>query len=217
MTTHGERERGVFPVNESGRMKTLLVLFSLLFVPASPWLTFPRSARAADLAVLRKAPDFSLANQDEKSLKFSDLRGKVVLVGFIFTTCSGTCPATTARMNTVAGELRRQGLLKNDQVRLVSITLDPKRDTPKALRAYRELYDIEGPHWDFLTGPEADVKKVIADWGMWARPAKDGQLDHPSRVFLVDKKGQVREIYSLAFLKTAWALEDIRSLLKEGP
>jgi protein SCO1 len=166
--------------------------------------------------VLKAAPEFSLTTHDDKSLKLADLRGKVVLVSFIFTTCSGTCPATTSRMNTVARELKREGLLKKDRVRLVSITLDPKRDTPKALRRYRELYDIEGDHWSFLTGPAADVNKVIAAWGMWAKPAKSGQLDHPSRVYLLDTRGRIREIYSLKFFKADWVLEDVRSLLKEA-
>ena len=54
---------------------------------------------------------------------------------------------------------------------------------------------------------------MIAAWGMWAKPLANGQLDHPSRVFLVDPRGRVREIYSLQFLKAAWVAEDVRSLL----
>ena len=56
----------------------------------------------------------------------------------------------------------------------------------------------------------------MAAWGMWAKPAKNGQLDHPSRVFLLDARGRVREIYSLEFLKTAWVVEDVRELLNEA-
>ena len=168
------------------------------------------------LADLGPAPSVELTDQQGRSFRLADCRGKAVLVSFVFTTCNGTCPATTARLGGVAAELKRQGLFEKDQVRLVSITLDPKRDTPKALRRYRELYDVRGDHWSFLTGPEADVGKVMAAWGMWARPAKNGQLDHPSRVFLLDARGRVREIYSLEFLKTAWVLEDVRSLLNEA-
>ena len=58
--------------------------------------------------------------------------------------------------------------------------------------------------------------KVMAAWGMWAKPAKNGQLDHPSRVFLLDARGRVRDIYSLQFLMTAWVLEDVRELLNEA-
>jgi cytochrome oxidase Cu insertion factor (SCO1/SenC/PrrC family) len=51
---------------------------------------------------------------------------------------------------------------------------------------------------------------------MWARPAPNGQLDHPSRVFLLDRKGRIREIYSLEFLRPAWVREDVQLLLKEA-
>ena len=54
-----------------------------------------------------------------------------------------------------------------------------------------------------------------AAWGMWARPAANGQLDHPSRVFLLDGLGRIREIYNLTFLKPAWVCEDMELLLHE--
>lgn len=212
------RRRQLGEEGTAGWFSVHAVQLRLLCGCLAAWLSLfylPR-ADAAPLPVVRTAPPFALTTQDDKPLQLADLRGKVVLVSFIFTTCNGSCPATTARLSGVAAELKRQRLFEKDQVRLVSITLDPKRDTPKALRGYRELYDIQGEHWSFLTGPEADVNKVLAAWGMWAKPAKNGQLDHPSRVFLLDARGRVREIYNLEFLKTAWVLEDILDLINEG-
>src|SRR5262249_5367104 len=142
------------------RHAAVLTNEELAAVMTSLCLALAISAPASHLAVLRPAPDFALRTQDEKPLRLADLRGKVVLVSFIFTTCNGSCPATTARMSAVAAELERRGLLRGDGVRLVSITLDPERDTPAALRSYRALYDIEGERWQFLTGPAAEVKKV---------------------------------------------------------
>ncbi len=180
------------------------------------WLSLmPLSEAPSRLAVIKPAPDFSLVTQAEKDLRFSELRDKVVLVGFVFTTCSGSCPATTHRMGQVQQALKTKGLLKGDAVRLLSITLDPARDTPEVLRDYMRLYDADAQTWSFLTGPPDTVKKVIADWGMWARPAANGQLDHPSRIFLVDKQGRIREVYNLDFLKAEWVLEDIQLLLGE--
>jgi protein SCO1/2 len=167
------------------------------------------------LAVIQTPADFTLTTQEEKQLKFAELRGKVLLVGFVFTTCNGTCPATTQRMGQVQTELKARGLLKDDRVRLLSITLDPARDTPEALRRYLQLYDADPASWSFLTGPADDLAKVHAAWNMWVKPAANGQLDHPSRVFLVDQKGRVREIYHLGFLKAKWVVEDIELLLKE--
>lgn len=171
---------------------------------------------ASRLAVIRKAPDFTLTDQDGRTVRSADLRGKVVVVSFVFTTCNGTCPATTHRMSALAQALKEQGLFKGDAVRLLSITLDPARDTPEALRRYMRLYDAEAAHWAFLTGPREKVEKILAAWGMWARPAAGGQLDHPSRIFLIDPRWRVREIYSLEYFKPAWALDDVRLLLKEA-
>jgi len=168
------------------------------------------------LAVIRPAADFSLTTQDEKPLSLADLKGKVLLVSFIFTTCNGSCPATTHRMGLVQHALKSRGLLKDGRAHLLSISLDPVRDTPEVLRNYMKLYDADTASWTFLTGPAESVTKTIAAWGMWARPAANGQLDHPSRIFLVDSQGRVREIYHLGFLKPAWVVEDIEELLKEG-
>ena len=173
-------------------------------------------AAASRLAVISKVPDFVLTTQAGETLRRGDLKGKVLLVSFIFTTCNGTCPATTHRMSQVHEELERRGLLKEGRVRFLSITLDPARDTPDALQRYMRLYDLNAADWSFLTGPPEQVARTVAAWGMWARPAANGQLDHPSRIFLADVKGRVREIYNLGFLKPAWAAEDVELLLKEG-
>jgi protein SCO1/2 len=166
------------------------------------------------LAVIREAPDFALTDTGGREVTLKQLRGNVVFVGFIFTTCSGSCPATTHRMAKVQTEVARLADLKG-KVHFVTITLDPDRDTPAKLRDYMQLYEIEPSNWSFLTGPKDSVHKTVADWGMWAKPAANGQLDHPSRVFLVDPKGRVREVYNLDFLRTDWAIEDVRLLLKE--
>jgi protein SCO1 len=168
------------------------------------------------LAVISTAPAFALVNQDGKKFSKADLEGKVALVSFIFTTCNGTCPATTHRMASIQQELQRRGLDKAGSVQLVSITLDPARDKPEALKRYMQLYDIDAGNWNFLTGPVEHVKKVIPAWGMWAKPAANGQLDHPSRVYLLDSLGRIREIYNLTFLKPGWVCDDIDLLLKES-
>jgi protein SCO1/2 len=175
----------------------------------------PAEGSAGRLAVIARAPEFSLTTQDGKNFRDSELKGKVVLVGFIFTTCNGTCPATTHRMASIQQELKRRGLDKDGRVQLLSISLDPARDKPETLKSYMRLYDVDPSNWTFVTGDPADVNKAIAAWGMWARQAANGQLDHPSRVFLLDGLGRIREIYNLTFLKPTWVCEDIELLLHE--
>jgi protein SCO1/2 len=195
--------------------RVLILLSCGAFLCAFASLREIRAGDTSRLAVIQPAPDFTLTTQDGTPLKMSDLKGRVCLVSFVFTTCNGTCPATTHRMGQVQAALKERGLAKDDHVRLLSITLDPARDTPEVLRKYMDLYDVEPANWTFLTGDKERVNKVIASWGMWAKPAANGQLDHPSRVFLVDKKGRIREIYNLGFFKAAWVLDDVELLLKE--
>src|SRR4051794_22577667 len=182
-----------------------LLTAALLAAPAGP--------DAGRLAVIRRMPDFALTTQDGATLRGADPPGRVLVVSFVFPPCNGPCPATTHRMSNLAQALEARGLLRDGRVRLLSIPLDPRRDTPAALRRYMQLYDADPAHWTFLTGPKRQVAKVIAAWGMWVRPGPGGQLDHPSRLFLVDRRGRIREIYSLEFFKPAWVLEDVRSLL----
>ena len=129
---------------------------------------------ASRLAVIRQAPAFALTDQDGRTVRSADLRGKVVVVSFVFTTCNGTCPATTHRMSALAQALKEQGLFKDDRVRLLTISLDPVRDTPEALTRYAKLFDADTSHWSFLTGPRERVEKVLSAWGMsivaWSCP-----------------------------------------------
>jgi len=177
-------------------------------------VTLAGSPAASRLAVIRAAPDCALDSAAGGAVTLHQFRGKAIFVSFIFTTCSGSCPATTHRMAKLQEAIAHSPDLK-DKVQFISITLDPERDTPGRLRAYMQLYDITTPNWCFLTGPPATVNKTLAAWGMWARPAANGQLDHPSRVFLVDPHGRVREIYNLDFLRIPWAVEDARLVLGE--
>jgi protein SCO1 len=173
------------------------------------------SANAASrLPVIQPAPKFDLIDQTGKPARLSDFKDKVLLVSFIFTTCSGSCPATTHRMAKIQEELQGRHLVEKG-VHLLSISLDPVRDTPERLAGYMRLYDVDAKSWTFLTGPSETVAKTIAAWGIWARPAANGQLDHPSRVFLVDRRGRIREIYNLDFLRVPWVIEDVELLLRE--
>jgi protein SCO1/2 len=190
----------------------LLMFKATILVPALLG-DLPSTSR---LAVIQPAPNFCLVDEVGNKLSHEDLNGKVWLVSFVFTTCTGTCPETTLRMSLVQRELGKRDLLKGGQVRLLSITLDPERDRPEVLGEYAKRYGADSKVWSFLTGKPAQVARVIADWGMWARPGLGGQLDHPSRIFLVDRQGQVREIYNLAFLRPRWVVDDIEVLLGEA-
>lgn len=167
------------------------------------------SSRLADIG---PAPPTVLVDSAGKPFDLASLKGKVVLVSFVYTTCNGVCPATTTALVRIQKTLE-QAKLWRTSVQFVSITLDPKRDTPEVLSHYARLFNVDQTGWHFLTGTAAEVQSVISAWGMWAKVGATGVLDHPSRIFLLDARGYQREIYSLEFLKPDSVLEDVRSLL----
>jgi protein SCO1/2 len=196
-------------------------MLTTLAILLSTWLvgtqhSAPASTSSASpLADIGPAPEVRLTDQDGKPFSLSDLRGKVVVVSFIYTTCGGSCPATTHRLSRIE-EVLQSTKLWGKKVEFVSISLDPERDTPEILRRYAETYDADPAAWHFLTGPPERVAKVIASWDMWVRKNPAGVLDHPSRVFLLDTRGHRREIYSLEFLTAEVVRRDIEGLLAEA-
>ena len=167
------------------------------------------------LADIGPAPRVKLTDAEGKPFDLEKLRGKCVLVSFVFTTCNGTCPLTSRAMAGCRDALKEASVWDGN-VEFVSITLDPTHDTPEVLKTYSGIYDADPKTWHFLTGSTAEVDLVVAAWGMWARRNASGVLDHPSRIFLVDPKGRQREIYSLEFLKPEAVVKDVRGLLDEA-
>ena len=167
------------------------------------------------LADIGPAPPVELVDAAGHPFALADLGGKAVLVSFIYTTCNGTCPATTATLDRARRALRDAGLWGR-RVEFVSITLDSARDTPEALAAYARAYRADPRSWHFLTGPPTDVARVIAAWDMWARVGPSGVIDHPSRVFLIDPRGRRREIYNLESLTPEAVLQDVKAVLAEA-
>jgi protein SCO1 len=186
--------------------KLLLAALTLLLLNGRP--------RPSPLADIGPAPRTVLVDSAGKSFDLASLKGKVVLVSFVYTTCNGVCPATTSSLVRMQKTLEKAKLRRNS-VELVSITLDPTRDTPDVLNRYAQLFGADLSRWHFLTGSPSDVESVIAAWGMWAKIGATGVLDHPSRIFLLDPNGHQREIYNLEFLKPDFVLQDVRGLLAE--
>jgi protein SCO1 len=175
---------------------------------------FAAGPTPSPLADIGPAPRTVLVDSSGKPFDLASLRGKVVVVSFVYTTCTGVCPGTSQAMVRVKQALKGANLW-GTSVEFVSITLDPRRDTPDVLRQYARLFHADGPSWHFLTGPPDEVANVISDWKMWAKAGPTGALDHPSRIVLLDCRGHQREIYNLEFLTPQAVLQDVRSLLAE--
>jgi protein SCO1/2 len=165
------------------------------------------------LPTIGQAPDFTLVSQDGLPVSLRDFRGKVVAIAFIFTHCTDVCPMLTAHMASVQEKL---GSKFGSKIIFVSITVDPERDTPDVLKEYAQDFDADLEGWSFLTGNPALVHEVGQKYGVLAKKAANGDVDHTLLTSLVDPDGILR----VQYLGVRFDLEEFRgdllSLLDES-
>ena len=132
-------------------------------------------------------PNVPLTTQDGTTLRFYDdlLKGKKVAINLIYTSCKDECPLETARLVQVQQLL---GDRVGKDVFFYSITIDPKRDTPEALKAYAEKFHV-GPGWLFLTGKEDDIKVVAKKLGLSRRRDALTRDGHSASLMIGDESG----------------------------
>jgi protein SCO1 len=147
------------------------------------------------LASYGKIPDFSLTNQAGEQITRASFDGKYWVVDLIFTTCQGTCPMMSQQMLAL-----QRSLVKTPDVKLVSISVDPTKDTPEALQRYAKFYGADTQQWSFLTGPVNTIYTVAKDGFHLPVDSVGGDNDNPivhsERFVLVDKKGEIRGYYN---------------------
>lgn len=149
--------------------------------------------------VVRQIRDFELVDHEGRRFRSAELLGQVWVADFIFTRCRSTCPLMTAAMQ----RLRREwpGELP---VRLVSISVDPRFDTPEVLRRYRGQHGITADDWFFLTGDRETILRLARE--AFLLPVDDdpppGQASeempilHSTRFVLVDADNRIRGYYN---------------------
>jgi len=141
------------------------------------------------------APAFTMTERSGNPVTRDDLKGKVWVASFVFTRCSGPCPQVSATMARLQKELK---LSENPNLRLVTFTVDPDRDTPNELKEYANRYQADPEKWLFLTGlPEAELHKLLKDGFKVTAQRSTSQeagdeFDHSSRLAVVDKHGTIR-------------------------
>jgi protein SCO1 len=142
-------------------------------------------------------PQFTLQNQLGDSLSDADLRGRVVVVDFIFTSCPDVCPLLTQQLAALRRKLPVEAPLS-----FVSFSVDPEHDTPEKLRVFAQQHGVDVPNFWFLTGPIADVKRVVTlgfKQAMQAEPVQEGKprnVLHGTHFVLVDRRGEIRGFFA---------------------
>jgi protein SCO1 len=165
------------------------------------------------LPTIGLAPPFALTTQDERRLSLNDLRGKVVVLTFIYTTCADTCPLLTAK---IASLQPRLGPDFARRVFFVSVSVDPERDTPARLRGYGAAHGARFDGWAFLTGTPAEIREVAKRYGIYYKKTARGDVDHTFLTSVIDQRGMLRVQYMGVRFEPTELLNDVRSLLGAG-
>lgn len=158
----------------------------------------------------RAAPEFALEDSNGGALKLADHRGKVVLLGFGFTSCPDVCPTTLA----VLAQARKNLGDRADELQVIYITVDPQTDTAARMKKYLANFD---PSFIGGTGNEAQLSAVRQEYGILAQKKTVGAnytYAHSSYVYLIDRSGKLRALMPYGHKAEDFA-HDVRALLAE--
>ena len=214
------------------RLGLIAVMIALLITPPA-WAepTTIALLTAKEVPVWGELPQFALTDQEGNQLRRSDLLGTVWVASFIFTHCPDVCPLIASRMASLRDSLAAKKLL-GTQVRLVSFTVDPERDTPLILHNYAARFGANSPQqWAFLSGQPQELSNLISQGfrlavtKMALSPTGDRQsahlpnynIVHSQRLALVDCSGQLRGLYpALEPATPNLLMADLRIVLQES-
>jgi protein SCO1 len=205
------------PARTTRLWKATLIAIPIVTLALLLWL------RQLEVTALRQrtissygtVPEFVLVNQDGQNFGSAQLRGKIWIADFIYTTCPGPCPMLSSRMS----ELQKP--FEKTDVHLVSFSVDPAKDTPPVLRGYAEKLQAEPGRWDFLTGPQSTIYNLSRNGFKLA--VSDGSEEkgipvHSTRMILVDRHGAIRGYYDAVEVDAVTKLvADTTHLLREQP
>lgn len=185
---------------------------------------FPLPAPGSySLPPIKAAGDGRVLDEDGREQALRQLLlDRISVVAFIYTRCGDLCPAASLDMSQLQ-DLAAKDRRVSRRMRLVTISFDPEHDTPQTMRDYAAQFRsaAAAPEWLFLTAPDrAALAPVLAAYNQAVDAKADpasagGPLSHVFRAFLIDRAGQVRNIYSLDFFDPKLVLNDVRSLLLE--
>ena len=169
--------------------------------------------KTVELTEFGTVPDFSLVERSGRNVTLQDLEGQIWVADFIFTGCAGTCPMMTDKMRLLGEELP-------EEIRMVSFTVDPNRDTPEVLTHYAERRGVTGDRWMFLTGGRDELYKLSKEGFHLAVDDTIGTeiepITHSTRFALVDGVGRIRGYYDGTAMETVAQLaHDVENLRSE--
>ena len=136
-------------------------------------------------------PNYELVDQDGFTFSTNDLKGKKILLTFIYTSCPvpDYCPLMSFNFKKIHEELK-----ENSNVVLLSVSFDPKRDSPKVLKNYGKKYTNTFSNWKFVTGKQESIAAITSDFSVITQMDED-QIVHNLRTVYINEKGLVKKIW----------------------
>jgi protein SCO1/2 len=151
---------------------------------------------AKDIPVLGQLPEFALVDQNEQAFDRDTMEGKLWVSAFVFTHCRSTCPRITAHMKGLQSRVSDV-----QSAHFVSVSVDPRNDTPEVIKAYMTKNELDESNWRFVTGEEEAIRHVVVDGfrvGLGDADSKAAGAEdimHSNSFVLVDEEAQVRGYY----------------------
>ena len=179
-------DRVAFRLTVRSDSSTIDRLHILSAAPAEASITTP-ALRSIDLGA--RVPAFTLIDQNAEPMSLERLRGKVAVFGFIYTRCPlpDYCPRVMTNFSVLRDRFAAQ--LGRDLV-LLTVTFDPKHDTPEQLEEYGNRYGANVPGWHLLTGTSEEIERVCAAFGIEYYP-DEGMITHSLQAAVVDREGRL--------------------------
>jgi protein SCO1/2 len=171
-------------------------------------VTVPAIA-GADAVPAKPAPAIDLTDQYGKKVDLAKLKGRPVLVAFLYTHCTDLCPIVAGKLHTAYANLP-----KSERPVFLAVSVDPTHDTPASAATFNERHRTGG-EIDWLLGSQAELEKVWKAWGVKPEhKANDPEeIEHNAEIFAIDPQGQIRALYPPDF-KPAKLAVGARTLAK---
>jgi protein SCO1/2 len=157
--------------------------------------------------------DTKLVDQNGAAVSLASLKGKPLVIDFIYTSCPGPCLMETAKLANVATRL---GPDLGSKVTIVSISVDPEHDGPKQLLDYSRRQGADEKGWYFLTGGPADVDRALAGFKLSRQIEPDGSVGHMVDMMLIGPDGRLVREYNGEVVKAQDIVDDVKKTLSKG-
>ena len=175
------------------RALVLVVAGLAATAPACRRHTSDGTAPSDPTSFLTNFAPLKLVDQAGRPFAVDELRGKVVLFNFIFTSCPNICPVQTQALAEVQRAIPQSD---RDRVQFVSVSIDPVHDTPAVLLSFAQRFKLDFARWTFVTGGTEDIDRLSERLRLFAQNTERLPENHGTTLWLMDGKGRLMQRYA---------------------